>query len=274
MKFSAQYTSAIKHFEKFDEVIIKYEFQNEALIHFLQEHADRQVVLSISALKIKEFINLHEYEKLNAIYIEYPNFSVRFYEPCKFEKIDNELLEAVSKLKIPYFTGMCVNTFDQLNYLCQQGVSQVYITEEMGFDLMRAKRVCRRHGVQIRVFPNVAQYSIKQESALKTFFIRPEDLDEYSDCIDIVEFWGPVNRQEVLRKIYGNKRWFGTLQELILDFDEPIDSTYIPPSFGRMRKGCERRCMKGERCTACNQIIEISEFLKEKGIIVKPLKKH
>jgi hypothetical protein len=186
--------------------------------------------------------------------------------------LPKELEECFKELQVPFFTGCVATNFDQLNYLCSYGISDVYLAEEICFDLKRAKRICVNNNVQVRAFPNVAQSSITSIPALKKFFIRPEDIDVYSDVIDVLEFWGPADRQAILYKIYTKGVWFGDLQHLLLGFDISFDSRRIVPGFAPIRKVCQRKCMKGEHCSICDSIYNISKQLEDKNLIIKKKK--
>ena len=269
MKYCCRYSNKIK-VENFDEVSILYDKQDRELVDYLSNHSYQKTTLIIS--DIHEFYESQEWIKLNAIKEKYPdfNFSVCFYSMRPFEEFTEELKECGNALvNIPFYTGYLAVNFDELNYLCQQGVSEVYVGEDLGFDLKRVKRVANQYSIQVRVFPNVAQSCIKSTPALKKFFIRPEDVAEYEDCIDTLEFWGTLNRQDILRKIYGRARWMGDLQDIILDFDIHFDSRRIVSEFGKMRKICGRKCMKGDYCKTCEQVYALSKKMEEKGVIVK-----
>lgn len=266
MKYSVNYSNKI-NLNDFDEIIIKYEDQNQELIDFLEEHQAQEIVLLVE--NVIQFIEEEHWRLINAIYEEHQNFSVCLHALHKFTEFSTEELRAVGELKMPWFTGKLVSTFDQLNYLLSIGASQVYIVEDLGFDLQRAKRVCSSRHAKIRVFPNVAQSSVHMTPALKKFFIRPEDLQLYSDVVDIVEFWGPTDRQAILRRIYDKGRWPGDLNDLILDLNYSIDSHRILAQFGEVRKTCGRKCMKGSSCAICEKISDIAQKLKSAHIQVK-----
>lgn len=265
MKYSAVYSNKI-NLDDFAEVIIEYKHsQEEDLPLFLEYNQKKDIVISISDLD--EFIRYKEWHIFNAIYEQYPYFTLRFYKVSKFEEIPELVIDLLENLNMPYFFGICATTFDQLHYLLDLGVSQVYLAEDICFDLTRASRLCGE--TLIRVFPNVAQGSIKSGPALKKFFIRPEDVKEYADVVDIFEFWGPTDRQNVLRRIYEKGKWLGDLQAIILDLDIELESQYLIPQFAHIRKDCGRRCMKGEKCSVCEHIKSISEKLKEKNLMLK-----
>jgi len=219
---------------------------------------------------IPTFHTTQEWHKLNAIYETYPNFTVRFGERQKFFEVDNVLLECIKEIKVPFFLGSFISNFEQLQYTLSLGVAQVYLVEDICFDLVRAKRICSAHNVQIRAFPNIAQSSVKATAPIKKFFIRPEDIDTYQDVIDTIEFWGPEDRQAVLYRIYAIKKaWKSSLDTIILDFDCNFDSTRVLPAFAEARKYCGKRCMKGERCGICESALNISNLLRQNHLVIK-----
>jgi hypothetical protein len=258
----------------FDEISILYDNQDKQLIDYLEKHQNRRTILIVK--DYKEFQSAQEWVKLNAIHTRYPefDFAICFGELKRFEPIDNMLQECFDNLTIPYFTGYLITTFEQLHYMCALKVSEVYIGEDICFDLKRAKAVASNYGVQLRAFPNVAQCSIKQTPPLKKFFIRPEDVEEYADCIDTLEFWGPQDRQNILLKIYNKGCWYGDLNELILDFPLSFDSRRIVPGFAHIRKTCGRKCMKGEQCGVCDRMLNISKKLEENNLLIKHKKMY
>lgn len=266
MKYSVNYSNKIK-LDDFDEIIIRYEEQDRELITFLQDHRAQEVVLCVR--EVDKFIDDEHWRLINAIYEEHKNFSVCFYPAQTFSEFNAKELRAIAELSMPWFTGKVVTTFDQLNYLLSIGASQVYLAEDICFDLIRARRVCSAHQARIRIFPNVAQASIKTTPALKKFFLRPEDMQEYSDCVDVIEFWGPLDRQAVLKRIYEKGRWYGNLKDLILDFNISLDSRRLLNQFGKVRKTCDRKCLKGSSCAICDNMETLSHKLEDAHLLVK-----
>jgi len=273
MKYCALFSNKI-NLNAFDEIAILYDRQDKELVPFMQKYSNKKIILRITNLQ--DFYEAKEWKKLNAIHQKYPElgFTVCFKEVGYFTVMSEMMVECIQSLEIPYFTGDTVVNFDQLHYLVEQGVSEVYLAEDICFDLKRAKKVCDNYGVQIRAFPNVAQGSIQSGPALKKFFIRPEDVVEYEDCISTLEFWGPTNRQEILYRIYKKGVWLGDLNQIILDFDLSFDSSRIVPGFAQLRKSCGRKCMKGEHCSICDRVLNISEKLKQKNLVIKKKKNN
>lgn len=90
-------------------------------------------------------------------------------------------------------------------------------------------------------------------------FIRPEDLDNYQDLVDVVKISGKVKSDQfVFRAIeaYENRKWEGNLLDL-LDAAGPLDQYYyvvndeIPDTFHKMLTTCDKNCLK---CGYCGKL--------------------
>lgn len=268
MKYCAKYSNNID-LSNFDEISIMHvKGEERQLIDFVEKHQAKKITVVVK--DYFQFCHEEEWKMFNAIHKQYPHFNLNicFCELGLFKLIDQELQTCMDNLEIPYYTGFLVVNFDQLHYLCKYGVKEVYIGEEICFDLLRAKRIASSYGVTLRAFPNVGQSAVKDSPALQKFFIRPEDIEEYSQYIDTVEFWGPLNRQDILRRIYSKGKWYGDLQEIILDFDLSLDSMRIVPGFAQARMNCDRKCMKGGNCKICDLTYSIGQTLKEKQLVI------
>ena len=90
----------------------------------------------------------------------------------------------------------------------------------------------------------------------------------YEDLIDIYEFFGPLDKQDVLYDIYSTSRWLGDLNNIILGLDESIDNLTIVPHFGQARTGCNKRCAYNS-CNICGMVKEVADSLKSKDIGMK-----
>jgi tetratricopeptide (TPR) repeat protein len=95
------------------------------------------------------------------------------------EVIKPDIKARMDALKLPWFSGLFAHTWDQLHYLISLGVSDIYVVEDLCFELPAVAKECHKHNIRVRVIPNVAQSSINASAPLKKFFIRPEDIDIY-----------------------------------------------------------------------------------------------
>lgn len=79
------------------------------------------------------------------------------------------------------------------------GVSDIFITNDLGFDLDRVSKVAKDNkDIQIRCYLNLSQAYSKNNTGFTDFFIRPEDMNEYSQYINIGEFWMGEEQQNIL----------------------------------------------------------------------------
>ena len=91
-------------------------------------------------------------DKIDADFIK--NLAEKFnnlYFKVKYEQLEN------IKLEKRCFTDIYVNNWDNLLKLLDKNVSDVYIVENMGFELDKIAEMAHQKGIAIRVFPNVAQ---------------------------------------------------------------------------------------------------------------------
>lgn len=187
----------------------------------------------------------------------------------------NEAMNAVL-LDYPdskHFFNMLVNTWDVFYGLAESGVSDIYITGDLGFELDKIQKIAheREDGeyIQIRVFPNIAMSDWKYLDDIKKFFIRPEDVGMYNEYIDVFEFWGDLEKQDIYYSIYKkDKEWFGRLNEIIIGFDSLLNSKTTLPRFSKKRIKCGRQCLKGGSCHMCNSIEALSENLEKAGLFI------
>lgn len=155
-----------------------------------------------------------------------------------------------------------------MHYLLNLGAQEVYVAEGLGFELNAVSALCHSRGVKVRVYPNVAQSEVDFGSPLKRFFIRPEDRAFYDNFIDVYEFFGPLEKQDIIYKIYNQEYWFGNLKDIILGLDCSIINRTVLPVWAKTRATCGRRCLKGTNCSICERMLSISEKLNDKGYII------
>lgn len=144
------------------------------------------------------------------------------------------------------------------------GVSDVFVTGTLGFDLKNVKYVAKENNVQVRCYANICQSIWGEADSFKKFFIRPEDVDIYSEYVDVIEFYDSENHQNVLYDVYFHtKKWVGDLGEIVKGLKIDINNYYILGSdFAKRRIECNKKCLKGNRCQLCERIRELAEVLE------------
>lgn len=266
MKYCLRYYRESKSIKRYDEISIIYENQTILdLEDFIKKYEGQRIIINIT---LNNFIEKRLWMDIDALYSKYPNIAVCFII-YNNHLLTEEEKGAIANLSAPYFFSTSIATWDQLHYYLNLGASDVYVTEDLGFDIEAVARIVHEHNVIVRVYPNVAQSSVKETPGLRKFFIRPEDVELYAPYIDVFEFWGEISRQDILFHIYSNlKKWFGNLNELILDLNYDIDSRSIFPIFAQFRLNCRKDCLRGaKKCHICNAIDNLSKTLSENNYI-------
>ena len=265
MKYCTVYSNTSHIIDKVDEIIIYFD-KNKILnlfTDFIPKHQNQRIIIE---LKDDYEDNLESLKKILNIYKERPQL--------KFDLLVNnfeqEFIDLLKNSDIKYFFHIYVNNWDTFRGLIALGASDIYIVENMGFELDKIAAIAHEHNIQIRVFPNVVQSSWNDIQDIYKFFIRPEDIDVYEKYIDVYEFYGNSKKTEVYYNIYkNNKIWFGNLKEIIIGMNSDLDSRYIIPRFADKRSRCGKECFKGGKCKICDRIIELSQSLKDADLIVK-----
>lgn len=169
--------------------------------------------------------------------------------------------------KMKFFFDAHINTPEKLRLAIDAGVTDVYITDDFGFELIKIAETCKSKGVKIRCYPNIAQTEIAKRD-VNSFFIRPEDIGFYENYVDVAEFFCPLDRQKILLEIYKEGKWEGPLGQIISELSSDVPNESIPPHFVTARLTCNKRC-NFINCTICKETTEIARTFKEYGIAIQ-----
>ncbi len=179
--------------------------------------------------------------------------------------IDYELAEVLKGMNIPFFFGTRVSAWDEVQDMCKMGVSDIYITNELGFCLGDVHDVCGQKSIKIRVYPDVAQSLGKlNQGEVDNFFILPEDMHLYSTFVDVVEFY-QTEKEAVLYKVYCQKGlWRDDARLIIYGLKDCLDGRHLTGYFGKNRLHCGKRCIKRKCCVRCQDEVRLTEVIKNK----------
>lgn len=203
------------------------------------------------------------------------DFVVTIYS---YEFAEKEILR---KLNIPYMFSESVISFQALYYALKEGVSQVIIDDELGFNLPVVKKLCDKKGVKVRWrYSSSKSYLFSQEESKYRFFIPPDKLDIYQDYIDYIEFTGK-NRIGMMHT-YNSGVWYGDYK-ILFDATAPDDefancpSDFLLPEMWKRRTTCDRKCIKGRNCNICERAVELAMVMKDeltgRGLTEKSVEK-
>jgi hypothetical protein len=209
---------------------------------------------------------------LNMCKQEHPNMVVKIDTHWNY----NNFIDLLKEAGIPFFYSDYFTKSDEIYWAIGKGVTDVYITEGLCFDIGDIGKYCREKGVKVRVIPNIAQHAVGCKDGVPDplkFFIRPEDVRQYEDSIDILELIADTG-QNALYEIYRNGEWRGNLDTLIVGLEDTIYNRSMNPIFGLMRINCHHKCMYG-KCRFCLDAVELAElFANNKLAITRPINKE
>lgn len=263
MKFCIPYYSSFRYFDVIDEIILQYSEHNENIVEFVISHynENQRVIVDITSKLLESNIN-NMIPILKKLQQEHKNMVVKTNS-----KTYKELREGALQY---FFTDFC-RTDDEVYAFIKQGVSDVYIVENLAFNLREMGEYCHKKHVNVRVIPNMAQYAKGQKEWIPApckFFIRPEDIDKYEPYVDVFEFVAPGDRLSVLFKIYKSKQWLGDLDKLIIGLGEEFLNNGLIPNFGIERTKCKHRCMR-EQCFLCIDMQRVAKQFDNSGVEIK-----
>ena len=173
---------------------------------------------------------------------------------------------------IPFFFDSFAKDWDMVLGLLSLGVSDIYISGQIGFCLHLLKDVLENEGmedVQIRAVCNAAQASFlyKEQDNFKAFFIRPEDVEFYGQYIDVLEFNNFSKSINTTYEIYKRGTWDADLEILIDRLNISVDNRNLVQPAMQERATCQRKCLTGERsCHICDEAIAYADLLDEKNV--------
>ena len=256
MKYCLKWNNRCSSLKDADEISIKY-IEDKGLVDFMGKYAEKRIIIRLQSTHFSD----SEIAKLVAIRNQFPQYRFTVGIPA----IDTNLTSRLQERKVPFYILTPVKDWETLNFLvCTLGVTDINISGPLGFELPKVKRFLERFGkdVVVRATPNsiATMFTITCPS-LQCFFIRPNDIDLYEPYIDVLEFDG-IEHQDTFYKIYAKEKAFiGKLNQVIYDFDLPIDNMGLIPAFGERRIDCGRECLSGGRCKRCMTLANISETM-------------
>lgn len=282
MRYCLDYYHDSQWLDTVDEININYKGtpeQFENLLKFLEKHKNQKTNLCVNSADFDTFFNTNNINLFNALHQEHPeyNFAIRFYETMRRPSATWDLdarvksyLQTARNLRPRIYLGILVEHPALLWYLLSLDVSEVYISGYLGFCLHQCAQDIHDHGCLIRILPNIVQGD-EWIPTIQRFFIRPDDVPYYEGLVDTMEIFGDKHIPSVIYGAYLDQEWFGPLHEIIYNIgSEPlVDNRQLLPVFGEMRTKCKQRCMfVGSYCNICQKLVDISDVLREKNLVI------
>ena len=161
------------------------------------------------------------------------------------------------KNNIPFYYLKTLTTFDEINVMQTLGAAAVIIGGPIFFKM----NTLAQFSMEKRVAANCAiTDELPRTDGVAGSWIRPEDVEQYEDLIDIIEFQRVSQEQErALFRIYAEQHnWPGDLNMIIQDLNYPGVNRMIPPDLVQRRLNCGQRCKETSNCHLCWRMLDLA----------------
>lgn len=223
---------------------------------FIGEYGSHRINIIINSLS--NFKN--DIKIINALKIEHPESNLVMAVPEYVSLNDMDLLK---EYHIPFYINKNIINLDEFDYLLKCGVSEIKIGGELGFFVKFLSSIAKKNNIKLRAEADICQGNNINGESFKNFFIRPEDIIIYNKYIDTFEL---VHDKSFINTIYETytrkKKWYGKLNELIINYHGTEDSRFILPIVMEKRCTCRKACIYNDKCKMCDNIISFGETLK------------
>ena len=230
--------------------------QIDQLFTFLQNHQDTRFNISIlNMINLNDIMLLHSANPHIYFKIE------KDLDKCKKLKEKN--------IKFFFHAPAAADSFRILEENVDLGSTDVYIRDDLCYNLENVKKFARQHGVQVRmILDRIPSTKVNAGKDIKSPWFVPETFNELSKYIDIVEFdsdsWIKINT--LYRIWFKNQEWNDNLRAINLDLEIDIPNQSLMPYFTVFKMNCGYRCSYGSSCNKCQQFKEIADDLFSKNI--------
>ena len=181
------------------------------------------------------------------------------------------LVEEMREHKLKYFfnTSAAPSSFLLLEEQLMLGVSDIYICDDLCYNLEKVRKACDKYNVQVRLVLNEipSRRFDKGENSRAPIFI-PECSEKLSEYVDIGEFntssWVKIG---TYYKIWFKKKeWRENLKFIYKDLQIDIPNESLIPNFIDFKMNCGYKCGYGSCCKKCEQFVDIARDLRGKNI--------
>ena len=248
MNFCLSYNQSPVYLSHADEIKLPWN-QREKIQHYIDTYPNAVIILQ--HLFSGKPIDWNECEQI-------------------FDETDGSLVLCLGNVKdcitayekdLPFYYGFPIYTYDELNSLLILDPYYVIPGPPLFFNLPYLKNDLK---ASIRIFPNVNNLTNFPKVRYETgTWVRPEDLNYYSQFVDACEFVNvEIEAERALFRIYKNEETFiGPISLIVSGMDDcQADNDLINSEFTSIRTYCKQKCESGERnCTICKNLLHLAD---------------
>lgn len=271
MKIAAPATSNMPvSFDELDEINLNYSSKNkqEDLIKFCSELKDKRINIFFNGADIEDIFknNLSMILSLKSVLKD------NFYIRLSFNQLYHR--KYLEEYDIKYFCEYYIDSYIKLRYfLDNTNVSDIYISDDLCYNLKEIKEICESRDISIRMILNkIPSTFIYAGELYDAPIFRPQDFDILDKYIDTAEFdcwkgnkylW---NKYIVLyRRWFNKKEWNEDLRYLNDDISFEFNNDKVPLGYSSFRSTCMHRCMmrNNSPCSKCNRFLQQMQWFKK-----------
>ena len=137
------------------------------------------------------------------------------------------------------------------------GVSYVRLGGPLFFSMEKVKKF----GIPVRAIPNIAsEWPWPGDNGITGTWIRPEDVELYSNYVDAMEFENcNLQQDRGFFRIYAEQQaWPGDMTMIISNLHTDALNRLVHPSLAETRLNCGQRCQETGRCRYCERMLMMS----------------
>ena len=266
MKYCFNYRKTSLALSMLDEINIKFHPSNlDIVLEYIEEHPTQRI-----NARIRKEDDIYQYNLLDS-FEDFHKKNPKLDFAVILPEYNSNLAELCRQKDLKFFFDMVVRDWETLHCFLKAGACDLYLVEQMMFEIQDAATAIHAAGARVRTFPNIVQQKYENTDELKSFFIRPEDVELYEGLVDVMEIFtiDEINQDIILEIYQQDKQWWGPLKEIIIGLQSDIDGKYIIPRFGERRLKCNRKCFKGQKCDVCDTIAQIGKNLQNVGLVIR-----
>lgn len=241
----------------------------DKLISFVEKYPNKRINIAIpdTDIPIRHFNTLNKIH--DNIFIK-----LNLYQFNWAKKLKENNIKFFFDITVP------ITTFTLLDEVIKLGVTDIYVADDMCYNLDNVRAACDKHGIQIRLILNrIPATTFGANTDIRAPIFSPRHFEILDNYIDVAEFdcfyekesdaynWGLF---KVLYKAWFiNHDWWNDLREINYDLEIFYPVRQELPNFIKRKINCGRKCVYSKRCNKCEIVMEIANEFYEEGSYIK-----
>ena len=267
MKFAAPYqlNDCTIDYDSIDEFNILFTSNStyDDLRKFLQLYPNHRINIEYEEGYDVESLFLF-FSEHNQLYWRMKNYDLPHIRECRDKKINFFLDKSLP-----------VYSYSLLEWVLANEPTDIYITDDLTYNLEEVTKQCYEKGIHLRVVLNkMPTLSSITASCPSIQVYRPQDYDFLSEYYTVGEFdcgepYDWVKAEVLYRRWYIDHDWNDDLDFMNPDLVLPYPTKSIPPELTRLRSKCKHRCTMSANnmCRKCQRLLEMGYMNADRNLI-------